>query len=73
MKIAAVIDRFEGDKTVLLINDGQEQVTWPKCLLPAGSAAGDHLIISMEIDQQATCTAQYEADELLRRILEQNK
>lgn len=73
MKIAAVIDRFEGDKAVLLVNDDQEQVTWPKSLLPVDSAAGDHLLITMEVNELATRAAQCEAEALLRRILEQNR
>ena len=37
-----VIDRFEGDKTVIKLDDGQ-QVIWPVSDLPEGLTEGDSL------------------------------
>lgn len=45
MQIKAVIDRFEGNKAVLLIGDEEAQVVWPRHLLPIQVNEGDILQI----------------------------
>ena len=67
MKLNAVIDRFEGDKAVLLVGEQETSVNWPKELLPAVKE-GDILAIDITVDEQATKQAQAEADELFAQI-----
>ena len=71
MDMRAVIDRFEGDRVVLLFDD-DSQVSWPRSQLPADAREGDHLGISIVIDAEATKQAQAEAEELLKQLLEKN-
>lgn len=73
MIIKAVIDRFEGDKAVLLFDDTEDQVVWPKDRLPDSAAEGDILAIQIAIDAEATALARKEAAALLQRVLKQNK
>lgn len=73
MIIKAVIDRFEGDKAVLLFDDTEDQVVWPKDGLPDLAAEGDILAIQIAIDAEATALARKEAAALLQRVLKQNK
>lgn len=73
MLIKAVIDRFEGDKAVLLFEDNEEQqVLWPKDKLPKPVSEGDILAIEVKVDGEATQIARTEATKLLQRVLEQN-
>jgi len=73
MLIKAVIDRFEGDKAVLLFEDSEEkQVLWPKDKLPKPVSEGDILAIEVKVDDEATRIARKEATKLLQRVLEQN-
>ncbi|MDF2929295.1 DUF3006 domain-containing protein [Anaerospora sp.] len=71
--IKAVIDRFEGNKAILLFDDTEDQVVWPKNKLPDPVAEGDILTMQIEIDVEATAIARKEADALLQRVLRQNK
>lgn len=73
MVIKAVIDRFEGNKTILLFDDTEDQVVWPKDKLPETVAEGDILTVQLEIDAEATAIARKEAAALLQRVLRQNK
>jgi len=50
-----VIDRFEGDKTVIKLDDGQ-QVIWPASDLPEGLTEGDNLRLVI-------LTAEHEGEE----------
>lgn len=73
MVIKAVIDRFEGKKAILLFDDTEDQVVWPKDKLPDLVAEGDILTLQIAIDVEATAIARKEADALLQRVLRQNK
>ncbi len=73
MDIQAVIDRFEGKVAVLVFDDNDWQASWPRELLPAHARTGDYVTIKMAIDREATRQAQTTAEDLLRRVLEQNK
>lgn len=73
MVIKAVIDRFEGSKAILLFDDTEDQVVWPKDKLPETVAEGDILTVQLEIDAEATAIARKEAAALLQRVLRQNK
>lgn len=73
MVIKAVIDRFEGNKAILLFDDTEDQVVWPKDKLPEPTAEGDILTVQIEIDAEATAIARKEAAALLQRVLRQNE
>lgn len=68
MLIKLVIDRFEGEKAVLLAGEEEKSVVWPKNLLPAGLNEGDILRCSLEPDCEATLAARREAAALLKQL-----
>jgi len=72
MQIQAVIDRFEGNKAVLLVGDDETQVVWPNRILPRGVKEGDILRIEVQVDGQATAAAKAEAENLLKQIVGKN-
>jgi len=73
MRTKAVLDRFEGDKAVLLVGEDGIAAVWPRKLLPAGAREGDVLALCLDIDAAATRQAKTEAEELLRQLLAGNK
>lgn len=72
MEIQAVIDRFEGNKAVLLVGEDETQVVWSRHILPREVKEGDILRIDLHIDHEATAVAKKEAEDLLKQILERN-
>lgn len=73
MQIQAVIDRFEGNKAVLLVGDDEKKVVWPKEILPIEAQEGDILHVNFRVDSEGTAAARAEADRLLKQILEENR
>ena len=73
MQIQAVIDRFEGNKAVLLVGDEEVQVVWLRKNLPAEVKEGDILSINLQVDSEATVAAKEEAEDLLKQILAKNQ
>ncbi len=73
MRIRAVLDRFEGDKAVLLAGDEEVSVVWPRSLLPAGTDEGDVLWVALSVDEQATRAGKAAATELLRQLLDADR
>lgn len=71
--IQATIDRFEGDRAVLLLADSDQSVVWPREYLPSDAQEGDVLRVEVGIDREATNKARQEAAELLQAILDQNR
>jgi len=70
----AVIDRFEGNKAILLLGENEDvQVAWPRQFLPCEVQEGDILQFDFRIDTVATSFAKVEAEALLQQILDQNK
>ena len=51
MKTDAVIDRFEGDKAVLLVGDEQDRLVVLRNLLPKGVKEGDWLRVDVKDDR----------------------
>ncbi len=72
MQIKAVIDRFEGNKAVLLLGDEEIQAVWPRQFLSSEAQEGDILQVDLQIDSVATKTAKAEAEDLLQQILRRN-
>ena len=66
MYVKAVVDRFEGDKAVILVGEEEEQLVVDRGKLPAGTKEGDWLkvdveddvLIQAELDPEATQSAQ---------------
>jgi hypothetical protein len=73
MRVRAVVDRFEGDKAVLLLGEEERAAAWPRSALPAGAREGDVLWVELSIDAAATRAAKEEAEALLRQLLDRNK
>lgn len=71
MEMKAVIDRFEGNKAVLLVGEQETQVVWPRECLPE-SKEGDILLIQIAVDIAATEQAKAEIDDLFEQIMRQN-
>lgn len=66
--ISAVIDRFEGDKAVILLGDEEKQVNFPAKYLPEDLTEGDYITIDIAYDEEVTKAAQEEADALLKKL-----
>ena len=50
MRLKAVVDRFEGDKAVVLLGEGEKQLVVARDRLPAGAKEGHWLKVDMEGD-----------------------
>ena len=70
MKITAVVDRFEGDKAVLLLEEEAKQVVFPRECLPSNVKEGDYLSFAIEIDEIRTREAEAEAECLLAELMQ---
>jgi hypothetical protein len=72
-KFKAVIDRFEGDKAILLPEpDEDRQVVWFRRDLPSEAQEGDILVFRIDIDQEATQRARKEAADFLQALLDKD-
>lgn len=69
MKIKAVIDRFEGERAILLTGVEEIAIPWFRSWLPEGIREGDILHITIERDEAATQQAKEEAETLLKELL----
>jgi hypothetical protein len=56
MKIKAVIDRFEGDKAVLLVGEEEDKLIVPRASLPTGVKEGHWLQVDVEDDRVLSAT-----------------
>ena len=66
VRIRAFVDRFEGDRAVLLLGDEEsEAVVWPRAFLPPDAAEGAVLEVSMEVDAEGSA----DASQTIRRLL----
>ena len=70
----AVIDRFEEDKAVLLVGEDEDvKVVFPKEYLPEEAEEGDYLSVDISIDMEATEAARAEAEALLNELKGDNE
>ena len=70
----AVIDRFEEDKAVLLVGEDEDvKVVFPKEYLPEEADEGDYLSVDISIDMEATEAARAEAEALLKELKGDNE
>jgi len=72
MELKLIIDRFEGDKAVILSPDGANFV-WPADKLPAGAREGSALFLEIELDEETAANKKREARELLNELLSDGK
>jgi hypothetical protein len=71
MKTKAVIDRFEGDKAVLLVGVEEDKLIVPRSSLPAGIKEGQWLQVDVADDRVLSATIdQVETNERTERIEE---
>lgn len=70
MKLQVCLDRFEGDKAVLLSEE--EQLVCPRAFLPPEAAEGDILSLNFEIDTIATEEVKAEAAKLLQDLIKKS-
>jgi len=76
MNVKAVVDRFEGDKAVILVGEEEEQLVVDRGKLPAGTKEGDWLkadvqddvLLSAELDPEETANAQARIAEKLAAL-----
>lgn len=76
MNVKAVVDRFEGDKAVVLIGEEEEALVVDRAKLPGGTKEGDWLkadvqddvLIAAELDPEETARAQERIAEKLERL-----
>ncbi|MBP2633553.1 MAG: hypothetical protein H6Q70_4181 [Firmicutes bacterium] len=69
----AVIDRFEGNKAVLLVGEDEIPVVFPRKYLPEDIAEGDYIKFEIFYDEEATKQANEEAKALQQLAMEQNR
>jgi hypothetical protein len=70
----AIIDRFEEDKAVLLVGEDEDvKVVFPKEYLPKEAEEGDYLSVDISIDMEATEAARAEAEALLKELKGDNE
>lgn len=80
MKIKAVIDRFEGDKAVLLVGEEEDKLIVPRAFLPPGVKEGywlqvdveDDRVLSATLDENETKKAKERIEEKLARLRKGN-
>jgi hypothetical protein len=76
MDVQAVVDRFEGDKAVILVGEEEEELVVDRGKLPPGAREGDWLkvdvrddvLVGAELDPDATQSAQARIADKLQRL-----
>jgi len=71
--LKAVVDRFEGELSVVLVGDEETQIEIPKKLLPAGVKEGSWLKLNLELDPKGTRKQKEKISNLLDRLKNKNK
>jgi len=71
--IKAFVDRIESDLAVILLSDGSGvQFDLPLKYLPPDTEAGDHLVISFQLDPESREATLRNIEELKRQLTEGN-
>lgn len=71
--IKAFVDRIESGLAVILLSDGGGvQFDLPLKYLPPGLMAGDHLVISIQLDPESKETTLRKVEDLKRQLTENN-
>ena len=69
MKLQVIIDRFEGDKAVL-VTDDNNTIVWPKEKLPKEAREGSNLVINILSSKEAQKNNSEQAKAILNEILD---
>ena len=69
----AVIDRFEGDKAMVLFGDDEVKADIPRALLPADAKEGSWLKVTFETDHDTTRERKERISGLLDKLKNKNK
>lgn len=68
-RVRAFVDRFEGNKAVLLLGEkGVEVVTLPRSLLPPEAGEGTVLTVSIRVEPEKTAEASQRVSKLIREL-----
>ena len=67
-KVKAVIDRLEGDKAVLLVENSEQSFDLPLSLLPEGAGEGDIVTLKIKAEKDRTKKAKAEAQDLIKKL-----
>lgn len=68
MLVKAVVDRFEGNLAVLIFEDEEKSIIWPRQYLPQNIGEGDFLQFDINIDVAATNAALQKNAALLEEL-----
>ena len=72
-QVRAFVDRIESGLAVIVLGDGSGvQFDLPLHYLPAGTDAGDHLVISFRLDPESRAATLQNISELKQRLTEDN-
>lgn len=66
--VTCVIDRFEGDLAVLILEPSGRALNWPGDRLPAGAARGDVLRVAVAVDREETQRRRKAVEERIARL-----
>lgn len=69
----AVVDRFEGEYAVLLIEEDKIKVDFPRKLLPDGTREGSWLTVNLKLDRERTKKQEEKIAELLNKLKNNRK
>ena len=69
----AVVDRFESDFAILLFEEKEIKVDFPRELLPEEVKEGDWLKITFAIDKKGTAQQEIKISGLLDKLQKKNK
>ena len=69
----AVVDRFEGEYAVLLIEEDKIRVDFPRKLLPDGTREGSWLTVNLKLDRERTKKQEEKIAELLNKLKNNRK
>lgn len=70
LTIQGIVDRVDGDKSVLILEQfGRQQIFWPTELLPGGVKEGDFVYLSINTESALELEKEQAARQLLNEIL----
>lgn len=71
--LRATVDRFEGDKAVLILDETEDKLILSRSALPEDLQEGDILSISIEIDRESTEKTRQQAVDLTEKLAKGEK
>lgn len=71
--LRATVDRFEGDKAVLVLDGTGDKLILSRSALPEDVKEGDVLSISIKIDRESTEKTREQTTELIKKLAKDEK